>query len=930
MNSHQWCMCNHYQLFKDCNTPYRPSVLQMRAESASQFDLVMAAISRNRVSRHGFQGIRRVYVLTYLFLLGYLVGCRHGGTSEAIAPPERASCFRASSAMETSAILQSLSRSAREARANSLVRVNGIKEPIFATLHAPRLALLEAALASPKEAQESTPSWLNSHLTQGFIELQTQMALDPDKATSALEKESVQSIDDLEGEMWSYFLMDGKGVKQPIVLTLKRQVQGGWLYRILLDPRSLLDEQERYQLVLFMAKGKIKAEARWRLHGETERALDALPWMAGYERQRELRLARWALLLGDLDEAKARNQRVLSCSPGFEPARHLQEHLYRVAHAPSPQKKIQPFAVEKKKRAQQLSRLKSDPIPLLALRVALFNHLVPLFNVGFLKPSIGKRVEAALNKAFSTLKKERIEWLFPYAILEIDRLLSTVLIGGLSGQSAPEPPAKPLKQLDWLKSKWPRKEDLLHDLEQRLVLANYQFFPQWVKGVNRSTAPVPEKLIPISLQEVTPFLMGVYQQFHVHVLLNQRLGWGWLHPGLPTAHYKVRFLDRQNGYWKTRAEVSRTSTEIKKLAREVLEREIYSPDEKVAALALKGFVRLRGQGAYKSLLSIAQKQPGFRGACALIQLAKLKGKAVDEAILKASRSTNVDFRRGAMLALGDRSVPRRLELLQAGLKDRDLQVAKAALESLLRLDQTQGLKTAKSWLKGSNHNKRKAVIILASSFKEPFQPLKNELVGAARTISPTIEDIRDVEELLGNNATALFKIWYKKNPSLRETILSIASAEAFKDVLQMALESDSNAIKLIALRKLSSLSHPPQKILMKFITNAHRSLRLAAHLGLAKLGRPDSLLALGDGARGSCEERQLVVPELIKRMDTDSRRLLLLDSMQSSCPELWVNTWQSIEKWYEKDLTLIKAALAHGNRRIRVLGAMSALGVSDK
>jgi hypothetical protein len=104
-------------------------------------------------------------------------------------------------------------------------------------------------------------------------------------------------------------------------------------------------------------------------------------------------------------------------------------------------------------------------------------------------------------------------------------------------------------------------------------------------------------------------------------------------------------------------------------------------------------------------------------------------------------------------------------------------------------------------------------------------------------------------------------------------------------------------------------------------------VRLAAHAGLAGLGRAESLLALGEGARGSCEERRLVLPALCAAMERRSRGRLLRDALASGCAELQQSVWALVVRYHADDQELLRQALAHPDRLLRVRAALTSLGL---
>jgi hypothetical protein len=144
----------------------------------------------------------------------------------------------------------------------------------------------------------------------------------------------------------------------------------------------------------------------------------------------------------------------------------------------------------------------------------------------------------------------------------------------------------------------------------------------------------------------------------------------------------------------------------------------------------------------------------------------------------------------------------------------------------------------------------------------------------------------------------------------------------------MALKSKEITVRRLALLRLAQLESPPRTLLQRALKEEDRAMRLAAQLGLARLGDAAALLALGQGARGSCEEREIVLARLCRSMEKVSRRELLLDALQSQCSQtLLTQVWELVLRYQPEDLRLLRGALGHRLRHVRVWAALTALGL---
>jgi hypothetical protein len=141
-------------------------------------------------------------------------------------------------------------------------------------------------------------------------------------------------------------------------------------------------------------------------------------------------------------------------------------------------------------------------------------------------------------------------------------------------------------------------------------------------------------------------------------------------------------------------------------------------------------------------------------------------------------------------------------------------------------------------------------------------------------------------------------------------------------LLKRAAKEEAVVLRRAAVLKLARLRHPDEALLRAALQDKDQEVQLAAHLG-----KTDSLLALGAGARGSCAQRAIVIPTLCRFMDARSRRRMLVDALGSECYDLMPTLWELALQYQPQDEVLIRAALGHTRRKIRVMGALVALGL---
>jgi len=813
-------------------------------------------------------------------------------------------CPEAPPAMSLAETSRLLARYAREVRANQMARLEGLGQPGFATLHSPELALLEAALASPSKAQRLDPTWVQGHLLRLYVDVTTS-----------------RPLEGLDGDVRRVTLSGVGGAPSSAIFMLARKESSGWSYRFFFDPLALEGEQERLQLTFSLGVDKGKpATAQWRLSRRGFERLDTLPVIYLLSRLRGVRRARWDLLSGAAEDARARLEDLLACAPDLARARALLDAL----GAPAGGSASEDLALQAP--APGLGLL-DDPVRELSRRGALLRRLAPLARGGasVLSGASIHQAQQALRRGVAALRARDPGWALPPAIVDFDRVINSALQAALDGRVAAASPPVKLPQLRLTGGAAVPEAEVEEELRRRIIRANYGLVPKWVKVPKGSVRQA-------SVMELRPVLRGEAGPAPVvWAKLHQRLGWGWLHPGVPAQRYQVSYADHSAAHWQHQAEAARTSTALQSLARRLLDREMLgSGDPEVMALAMAGLAQLDGHKAIPVLLRHVQEQTPVRGAAALRALSLLKSAAVSTSIQTASRSARPELRVGAMQALGIRGLAGERGLLRSGLTDADPRVSRAALAGLLRNKDPVGVNQAKAWL--ASPGRRELVLSLAAdprfSLRVMGKAVSRLAASLPATQAPPSQLVRALLQTQGERAALrVLSRLYNRGGLWRRAVVTAVEGKLFEGLLRRAVKEDAVELRRTAVLKLSHLRRPDGDLLSRVVQDKDPEVRLAAHVGLTRLGKTDSLLALGAGARGSCKQRDIVIPTLCRSMDVKSRRRMLVDALQSECYDLMPRLWELALQYQPQDEALIRVAMGHTRRRIRVMGALVALGL---
>ncbi|MCA9671031.1 MAG: hypothetical protein KC503_35785, partial [Myxococcales bacterium] len=180
---------------------------------------------------------------------------------------------------------------------------------------------------------------------------------------------------------------------------------------------------------------------------------------------------------------------------------------------------------------------------------------------------------------------------------------------------------------------------------------------------------------------------------------------------------------------------------------------------------------------------------------------------------------------------------------------------------------------------------------------------------------------------LGNAAARALGALYENQAARRPAIMRVAAEKGLRALLERAVGAPSLEVRRLAVAGLSKLAKPPRAPLERALKDSDARVRLAAQVGLARLGASGSLLSLGAAARGSCAARELVLAVFSASLDRASRARLLADALDSHCRALGQHVWTLAVRYQRDDPTLWRAGLSHADRSVRVRAALTALGV---
>jgi HEAT repeat protein len=686
------------------------------------------------------------------------------------------------------------------------------------------------------------------------------------------------------------------------------------------------------------------AMARWRISRRVLDGMDQLPLLYVMARQRAVRRARWALLQGERDRAREMAEDALACAPDLEPATRLLAAIQRLqaegggAGRPVTSLSLDGLAPKPPQRWETLrTELGHDPLHDLALRVAVLGRLLPLARAGVVPVKMARRATEALKRARASMAQGDLGWGLAAALTDFDKVTAAMLAAALDGTATgPGTEAdSTLPDLTLVGGPHLKEGEVELELARRVLRANYGLVPRWVKGPKggdggKLSSGDGGKLSWVHLHEIRPILRSEGDGPVVQAKLQKRLGWGWLHAGLPPLRYSVTFADHGGEYWRRRAAGAGSMETLKPLARTLLRREIYSPDSEASFMAAAGITELDGDAAARDLLPLVKAAPPRLGAAVLRALALLRSSPVTEALAQATRSPSPEIRRAAMLALGQRALSTERSMLKKGLTDTSPEVTEAAVIGLLRAGDPAGLSLARRWLAEEREERAARILALAAQGQVKVKSLTGDLLRLTKRPRPLSGLPGALWGVMGERAVAELTRLYRAAPALRSQILELARGRVFKRFLQGLMTGGGPlpvALRRLVVLRLAQLAAPPRGLLERAAKDEDQQTRLAAFTGLARLGHADSLLALGQGARGSCHERAIVIPVLCQSLDRASRRRLLLDALASPCNHLHAEVWQLALRYQAGDLKLLQAALGHASREIRVRGALAALGL---
>jgi hypothetical protein len=835
--------------------------------------------------------------------------------------------------------IREISRAVRELRANLMARLEARSaraqsasapaaaeetetDAVYATLHPPELALSEAALAQPGPARKLDPAWLRAHLLTARVELRSRTALAG-----------------LDGDLRRIRLVDGKGTEhEALELELRRDSQG--LAYLIQFPAHAFDPggaEDRLRFTLRLGLDDGEQTASWTVPRQTLESLDELPLVYYLARLRTLRWARALLLTGGLGEARRQASEVRVCAPDLSLAEKLEAALGEGVKGSAEERvRVDLTALARLDHLGVLAELGHDPARDLARRAGLLGLVEERAHRRGLVPSAElQAARGALREAALALERGALGWGMASALHRFDRQLTRILaavLDPLAAPRAPEGPSRGALLLEGLPAVSERELEL--ELGRRVALANAGLVPAWVQSP-RDPDPETHATTPrFRRAELHPVLEVSGAGGRSLCELHQRLGWGWTGLGVPPHRYQTRFVDRGSAYWKAELADKRSLAALRPGAERLLQLAVVGPEDG-SAIASDGLAQLQGASVRPLLLSqvLDPRATRQRAAGALRALGRIPGQETAAALAQAVRSPHGILRAAALEAIGARGLAEERGMLRAGLEDQDHGAAAAALTGLLRVGDLEGTARARRWLQGDRRSLALRAILDArsrvSAIPRAWGPLAASLLallgkeGAVQLLVPTAA-------LLEARAQPALSRLYDRDPALRSAILALpqVTGEAFEKLLRRAAVDPSPELRRLAFPKLTGLKLPPRALLEEALKDGDRGVRMAAHVALAKLGRTDSLLALGEGARGSCEERALTLAPLSEAMEPASRSKLLADALATACPDAQRVAFRILARHHAKDVGLLRIALAHPRRDLRVRTALLVLGLS--
>jgi hypothetical protein len=464
-----------------------------------------------------------------------------------------------------------LSRALREARANLMVSgQHPDYGKVSATLNHCRMALMEAILSEPKQAEEGSPEWLDRYLCAPFIEIRA-------------ERPGALS----QGELYSSTLSDERGRVYPLLYLTERTRGMRRVYRLHYDgPLATKDDFGLTKVHLTLgSRFGAPMQLTWGVSTGNLRALDRLPYLFGLSRLRQLRQARRLALSGAFSEARRRLLELQQCS---EQLAQQITPLLAALGADTP-------AVLHRQDEAKPSTKRDGAVHPVRLRIALWTRLEPLLARGLLASERLAEVIAPLREAAGLSLDGEVTAAQAKLLTNFDQGLARGLADSLSTRATTHPAADDLPSLPRSAIEAIDGKTISGDLNDRLARAMRRLMPRWIAANDAA----PEWTLQQATSELRPVLTGEAEatgEGSVIAQTSRVMGPGWLHPGLPQRRYRVDLADYGGHYWRRRLERSAASELLAQIADEVVKRERSTPTLKGAPAASTGIpllVRLR-------------------------------------------------------------------------------------------------------------------------------------------------------------------------------------------------------------------------------------------------------------------------------------------------------------------------------------------------
>jgi hypothetical protein len=829
-----------------------------------------------------------------------------GGDPVTGAPPLTArDCPEPPYAMTRVEQVSTLARYARETRANLMAGSGSGQTRLVATLHTPRLSLLEMLLRQSKALDTLSTEAAEPHLFRAHVQIV-----------------SAQPVAALDAPTASLTLKTAEGRRYPVLAVVRTKSKAGYVYRLPLAFPSVLDNLTRFSLLLRDGAGKPR-KLLWGVSRRSEEQLDTLPHMFRMTRLRDLHLARRDILVGRFQDAQTLLDDVAACSNDLPLARELGARLKKRSENPKQLLDVSLGAADADEPgALRASQTSSEQLAL-ALRIALVGRLTTAARLGMIDVATFSALQTRLKAAVAALEKPS----FLRAIFAVDQALYKALQRGLSITSELAPLAPGLKEMALQgKQSGISEQQIDKELEKRMSLTYLGYQPYLVDGGKRSA---------LDRKEQRPRLLARQAGRQVVAVAEEQIGAGWLHPGVPKGRYTSMMIDRSARFWKQEALEAQTPSKVKALASRLLDHELTGPDPRSTSLTMVGRLELKQKGFIDKLLTIANGSD-WRAAVALVALASQNDQRVTALVARAARSADAMLREAAMHAVCIRHRPDESGLLKAAVKDSAMPVAVVAAVCLLEIGDRAALAPIGRWLKnGGDGAMRLLALLQPRSSKDLPAPIKRDVGRLLSTYAQKLAQrgsaaragraMRLMSTLLRKKAVTALRALYSK-PAVRGLALAEAACVGHAGLLRRALkQNDVSALEQAAPR-LASCSLAARE-LKTLASRKEPLLRLAGRIGLARSGDGQSLLDLGTMARDSCATQALVIPVLTPWMNGMSRRRLFGEVLAGRCKAAKQLVWRLVVKLQPSDIQLLRRGLGHHRRSLRVQAALTALGL---